>query len=50
MKNLTIRVDDNTYDTSKTAADEQRRNISNFLEFTTMQYLSLSQYIDNVEM
>ena len=50
MKTLTMRVDDNTYDTIKAAADGQRRNISNFLEFATMQYLSSSQYVDNVEM
>ena len=50
MKTLTMHVDDNTYDTSKAAADGQRRNISNFLEFITMQYLSSSQYIDSVEM
>ena len=45
-----MRVDDNTYDTIKAAADGQKRNISNFLEFATMQYLSSSQYVDNVEM
>ena len=50
MKTLTMRVDDNTYDTIKAAADGQKRNISNFLEFATMQYLSSSQYVDNVEM
>ena len=45
-----MRVDDNTYDTIKAAADGQKRNISNFLEFATMQYLSSSQYVDNIEM
>ena len=50
MKTLTMRVDDNTYDTIKAAADGQRRNISNFLEFATMQYLSSSQYVDDDEM
>ena len=50
MKTLTMRVDNNTYDTIKAAADGQKRNISNFLEFATMQYLSSSQYVDNVEM
>ena len=50
MKTLTMRVDDSTYETIKAAADGQRRNISNFLEFATMQYLSSSQYVDNVEM
>ena len=50
MKTVTMRVDDDTYDTIKSAADGQKRNISNFLEFATMQYLSSSQYVDDIEM
>ena len=50
MKTLTMRVDDNIYKMIKTAADGQRRNISNFIEFATMQYLTSSQYVDNAEM
>ncbi len=50
MKTVTMRVDDSTYQTIKSAASGQKRNISNFIEFATMQYLTSSQYIDNNEM
>lgn len=50
MKTVTMRVDDSIYQMIKTAADGERRNISNFIEFATMQYLASSQYVDDVEM
>ena len=50
MKTLTMRVDDSTYQMIKTAADGQKRNISNFIEFATLQYLTSVQYVDNAEM
>lgn len=50
MKTLTMRVDDSIYEVIKLAAEGQRRNISNFIEFATMQYLSSSQYVDDNEM
>jgi uncharacterized protein (DUF1778 family) len=50
MKTLTIRVDDSVYQMIKRAAEGQKRNISNFIEFATLQYLSSSQYIDSDEM
>ena len=50
MKTVTMRVDDTTYQMIKLAADGQRRNISNFIEFATMQYLTSSQYVDDSEM
>ncbi len=50
MKTLTMRVDDATYDTIKTAASGQKRNIANFIEFATMQYLNSSTYVDDDEM
>ena len=34
----------------KLAADGQKRNISNFIEYATTQYLTSSQYIENSEM
>jgi len=36
MKIVTMRVDDSIYDMIKLAADGQRRNLSNFIEFATM--------------
>ena len=50
MKTVTMRVDDAIYQMIKTAADGQRRNISNFIEYATMQYLTSSQYVDDSEM
>lgn len=50
MKTLTMRVDDNTYNSIKLAAQGNQRNISNFIEFATMQYLNSSAYIDDNEM
>ena len=50
MKTLTMRVDDSIYQMIKSAADGQKRNISNFIEFATIQYLTSSQYVDNEEM
>lgn len=50
MKTVTMRVDDAIYQMIKTAADGQKRNISNFIEYATMQYLSSSQYVDENEM
>lgn len=50
MKTLTMRVDDRIYEIIKKAADGERRNISNFIEFATMQYLTSSQYVDSQEM
>ena len=50
MKTVTMRVDDSTWQMISAAAEGQRRTISNFLEFAVLQYLSSSQYVDNVEM
>ncbi len=50
MKTVTMRVDDTVYQIIKTAADGQKRNLSNFIEFAVMQYLSSAQYVDNDEM
>ena len=50
MKTVTMRVDDSVYDMIKLAAEGQRRNLSNFIEFATMQYLTSSQFVDNDEM
>ncbi|MCP4418642.1 MAG: CopG family transcriptional regulator [Chloroflexi bacterium] len=49
-KTITLRVNDDVYQMMKTAADGQRRNLSNFIEFATMQYLSSATYVDDAEM
>ena len=50
MKTVTMRVDDSIYDMIKLAAEGQRRNLSNFIEFATMQYLTSSQFVEKDEM
>jgi len=50
MKTVTMRVDDSVYDMIKLAAEGQKRNLSNFIEFATMQYLTSSQFVDSKEM
>ncbi len=50
MKTVTIRVDDSVYDMIKLAAEGQKRNLSNFIEFATMQYLTSSGFVQNDEM
>jgi uncharacterized protein (DUF1778 family) len=50
MKTVTMRVDDSVYDMIKLAAEGQKRNLSNFIEFATMQYLTSSQFVEQDEM
>ena len=50
MITVTMRVDDSTYRMIKQAADGQKRNLSNFIEFATLQYLSSAQFVDSDEM
>ncbi len=45
-----MRVDDSIYDMIKLAADGQKRNLSNFIEFATTQYLVSTQYVGDTEM
>jgi len=50
MKTLTLRVEDDVYNMLKLASDGAKRNLSNFIEYATLQYLTSSQYVDNEEM
>ena len=50
MKTVTMRVDDAVYDMIKLAAEGQKRNLSNFIEYATMQYLTSTQFVENDEM
>jgi uncharacterized protein (DUF1778 family) len=50
MKTVTMRVDDSIYDMIKLAAQGQKRNLSNFIEFATIQYLTSSQFVEKDEM
>ena len=49
-KTITLRVDDNIYNTLKRAADGDRRTISNFIEYAAINYIFSNNYVDDSEM
>ena len=49
-KTVTVRVDDTTYRRIKSAADSERRTISNFIQYATMAYVESSTFVDDQEM
>jgi predicted transcriptional regulator len=49
-KTITVRVDDETYKKIKTAADSERRTISNFIEYAAMAYVENSRFAADEEM
>jgi len=49
-KTVTVRVDDTTYRRIKSAADSERRTISNFIEYATMAYVESSTFVNDQEM
>ena len=49
-KTVTVRIDDSTYKRIKSAAESERRTISNFMEYATMSYVENSTFVDNDEM
>ena len=49
-KTITVRVDDATYNKIKTAADSERRTISNFIEYATLAYVENSCFVADEEM
>ena len=49
-KTVTVRIDDSTYKRIKSAADSERRTISNFMEYATLSYVENSTFVDNDEM
>jgi uncharacterized protein (DUF1778 family) len=49
-KTITIRIDDTTYQKIKSAAESEKRTISNFMEYATVAYLENSSFISDEEM
>jgi predicted transcriptional regulator len=49
-KTVTVRIDDSTYKRIKSAAESERRTISNFMEYATLSYVENSTFVDNDEM
>ena len=49
-KTITVRIDDSTYDIFKLAAAGQKRTISNYLEYATLNYTMNETVADDTEM
>jgi uncharacterized protein (DUF1778 family) len=49
-KTITLRVEDGIYNTLKRAADGDRRTISNFVEYATINYIFNNNIVDDNEM
>jgi predicted transcriptional regulator len=49
-KTITLRVDDSIYNTLKRAADGDRRTMSNFIEYATINYIFNNNIVDDDEM
>lgn len=49
-KTITVRIDDSTYDIFKLAAAGQKRTISNYLEYATLNYTMNETIVDDTEM
>ena len=49
-KTVTVRLDDRIYDLIRTAAEGERRSISNFLEYAALRYLTDEITVSDEEM
>lgn len=49
-KTITVRIDDSTYNKIKSAADAERRTISNFIENAALSYVENSCFVADEEM
>jgi hypothetical protein len=49
-KTITLRLDDNVYEIFKKAAAGQKRTISNYLEYATLNFTVNETVVDDIEM
>jgi uncharacterized protein (DUF1778 family) len=49
-KTITLRIDEDVYGLFKTAASAEKRTISNFIEYATLNYLTEESYVSEAEM
>jgi predicted transcriptional regulator len=49
-KTITLRLDDNVYEMFKRAAEGQKRSISNYLEYATLNFTVNETVVDDIEM
>jgi len=49
-KTITVRLDENVYEIFKKAAEGQKRTISNYIEYATLNYTVNETVVDDAEM
>lgn len=49
-KTVTLRIDDNEYETFKKFAEVENRTLSNFIETATLKYIQENELVDEFEM
>jgi len=49
-KTITVRLDDNVYEIFKKAAEGQKRTISNYIEYATLNFTVSDTVVDDIEM
>ena len=49
-KVVTLRLDDEVYNTFKTMADQENRPLSNFIETAALKYINEIEFVDEFEM
>jgi hypothetical protein len=49
-KTITVRLEENVYEIFKKAADGQKRTISNYIEYATLNYTVNETVVDDIEM
>lgn len=49
-KVVTLRLDDEVYNTFKTIADQENRPLSNFIETAALRYINEIEFVDEFEM
>jgi len=49
-KTITVRLEDNVYEIFKKAAEGQKRTISNYIEYATLNFTVNETVVDDIEM
>jgi len=49
-KTITVRLEDNVYEIFKKAAEGQKRTISNYIEYATLNFTVSDTVVDDIEM
>lgn len=49
-KTITVRLEDNIYEMFKRAAEGEKRTISNYIEYATLNYTVSETVVDDLEM